>query len=126
MVTIDSSTGDIACYTGEAFTLNFYFWTDSANTVPKDMTGQTVRFTVKRTKDIDPTDANAVIKVDYVVVTPPAINLAVITVDQNGSTTGSKIVAGQYYYDVKVHPLTGANYYAYASKFSVTQSVTNR
>jgi hypothetical protein len=126
MVTIDSSTNEITCYTGEAFTLNYYFWTDVAHTAAKDMTGSTVRFTVKRTKDVDLADTKAVIKIDEVTTSPNPTNLVVISLESTGQNDGTNIVAGQYYYDVKVHPVTSEDYYVTAGKFTVTQGVTNR
>jgi hypothetical protein len=126
MVTIDSTTNEITIYTGEACTLNYYFWTDAAHTAAKDMTDNTVRFTVKRTKDVDPTDAKAVIKIDEVTTTPNPTNLVVISLESTGTDNGTNLVAGQYYYDVKVHPVSGENYYVTAGKFTITQGVTNR
>lgn len=126
MVTLDSETGEISCFTGEAFTLPYYFYTDSDRTIAKDMTGSTVRFTVKKTRDTDPLDSKAVIKIDEVTTTPSPTNLVVIGFESTGANDGTNIVPGQYYYDVKVNPADDANYFVSSGLFTVTQSVGNR
>jgi hypothetical protein len=126
MVTIDSETGEITCFAGTGFALNFYFWTDAANTVAKDMTGAIIRFTAKKQLDNDPTDAKAVIRIDTTLTAPSPVNLGTITFSDDATITGTNIVPGQYYYDVKVHPASGDDYVAYHGKFTVEQSVGKR
>jgi hypothetical protein len=123
---IDSETGDISLKAGDSGTIEFYFWEDDAHTQTKDMTDCTARFTVKKVLDNDVTDAKAVIKIDEVLSSTTPVNLAAISLDSNNSVTGTDVVPGQYYYDLKIHPSSGDNYYAYSGKFTVTQAVTKR
>jgi hypothetical protein len=121
MVTIDDDY-NISCKAGEAFTLNFDFWSDDAHTVGINMTGKTVRFTAKRTKDNDPTDSKAAIKIDVVLSAPSPTNRCPIPFIGSG-TNGTDILFGDYYYDVKVD---SDDYYPISARFHVDQAVTKR
>lgn len=94
------------------------------NGVAADITGATIRFTVKTTEyDSDVADSSALILKNVTSLSDPTHGIATLTINPEDSQT---ITPGKYYYDVKIELVTGEIYKLEEGFFIVDGSPTNR
>ena len=98
-----------------------YNLTIKENDVVKDISGYTIKFTVKKnTNDLDNDDVGAIIS--KTITATSSVGLATITL----TTSDTNVNPGSYMYDIKLKNTTGSWVKSVdADKFSVSGVVTN-
>lgn len=106
---------------GTTYSMTLTYTEDGAVT---DITGATIRFTVKTTEfDADDTDVSALIKKTITSLTNPTAGIATITINPSDS---QDIVPGKYFYDIKIEKADNTIYKLVEGRFVIDGSPTNR
>ena len=106
---------------GTTYTIGFNY---RRNNVAEDLTGATVRFTVKSAEyDSDLADTTALITKNITSHTDPTAGESEIVINP---TDTRSIVPGDYYFDIKVEDADGAIFKVVEGDFILDGSPTNR
>lgn len=112
---------DLTQNRGTTYTIDGVYKEDG---VVADITGATVRFTVKTTEyDSSATDTTALISKNVSSFSNPTAGEYTITIDPSDTQT---VTPGQYYYSIKIQLASGAVYELAEGRYIIDGDPTNR